>query len=274
MIDMNEIVGTHDILMIVLSSLRYDVAAEMLHAGETPVLARYVGEWTKAHTPGNFTLPAHQAFFTGFLPTPATPGQRTRLFASRFHASETARDSTCTFDEGDIVRGLAGRGYKTVCVGGTGFFSRQSELSSTLPGYFQHQYWTPEFGVTQMHSTFHQVSFLSDWLGRSGNEGLVFAYLNVSATHRPTNIYLDWDELDSLESHAAALQYVDSQLAPLFESFALRRNTFVIVCSDHGTAYGEDGFYGYRVSHPVVMTVPYSHFRLRIRSSLVGPNPQ
>ena len=52
--DMNEIVGTHDILLIVLDSLRYDVAAQLLYSGETPVLRRYVGEWVEAHTPGTF----------------------------------------------------------------------------------------------------------------------------------------------------------------------------------------------------------------------------
>jgi hypothetical protein len=38
--------------------------------------------------------------------------------------------------------------------------------------------------------------------------------------------------------------------------------TLVILCSDHGTAYGEDGYFGHRVSHPVVWTVPYAEFIL------------
>jgi hypothetical protein len=35
-----------------------------------------------------------------------------------------------------------------------------------------------------------------------------------------------------------------------------------IICSDHGTAYGEDGYWGHRVSHPVVWDVPYAEFIL------------
>ena len=34
------------------------------------------------------------------------------------------------------------------------------------------------------------------------------------------------------------------------------------MCSDHGTAYGEDGYWGHRLSHPVVWTVPYAEFAL------------
>ncbi|OVD95456.1 membrane protein, partial [Salmonella enterica subsp. enterica] len=38
--------------------------------------------------------------------------------------------------------------------------------------------------------------------------------------------------------------------------------TFVIVCSDHGTCYGEDGKYFHSFNHPIVNTVPYMHFLL------------
>src|SRR5687767_9211610 len=38
--DMNAIVATHDILWIVLDTLRHDVAVAALAAGETPALAR------------------------------------------------------------------------------------------------------------------------------------------------------------------------------------------------------------------------------------------
>ena len=35
-----------------------------------------------------------------------------------------------------------------------------------------------------------------------------------------------------------------------------------VVCSDHGTAYGEDGYTGHRLAHPVVWEVPYAEFVL------------
>ena len=39
---------------------------------------------------------------------------------------------------------------------------------------------------------------------------------------------------------------------------ALRPQTFIIICSDHGTLYGEDGYVGHRIAHPIVTTVPYA----------------
>ena len=96
MLDTRTIVGTHDILLITLDTLRYDVASECLAAGKTPTLASMLpeGRWEMRHTPGSFTYAAHQAFFAGFLPTPASPGRHPRLFAARFAGSETATEST------------------------------------------------------------------------------------------------------------------------------------------------------------------------------------
>jgi phosphopentomutase len=65
---------------------------------------------------------------------------------------------------------------------------------------------------------------------------------------------------DSPVSHAAALEYVDRHLGRLFA--LMRRPCFVIICSDHGTAYGEGGHTGHRIGHEVVWTVPYGEFVL------------
>ena len=44
----------------------------------------------------------------------------------------------------------------------------------------------------------------------------------------------------------------------LFRGFARRqRPLFAIICSDHGTAYGDDGYAGHRLAHPCVWNVPY-----------------
>ena len=87
--------------------------------------------------------------------------------------------------------------------------------------------------------------------------------MNVSALHQPNHFYLnDLGGSDNLESHAAALRYVDSQLPPLWETLRDRAPLFGIICSDHGTTYGEDGYQGHRIAHPHVWTVPYAEFLL------------
>ena len=89
-----------------------------------------------------------------------------------------------------------------------------------------------------------------------------FLFLNVSALHQPNCHHLEGAREDSLASHAAALRYVDAQLPPLFAALQRRGPSLCVVCSDHGTAYGEDGHRGHRVALPCVWEVPYAEFLL------------
>ena len=68
-------------------------------AGRTPHLARRLphGQWEARETPGTFTLPAHLAFFHGFLPTPPGPGLHPRLFALEFEGSLSTAPTTYVF---------------------------------------------------------------------------------------------------------------------------------------------------------------------------------
>lgn len=266
MINAREIIGTHDVLFVTLDTLRYDVAVSALDRGLTPNLAALFphGQWERRHTPGSFTFAAHQALFAGFLPTPAEPGyeKAPRLFAADFPGSETTAPETCVFDTPDIVSGLASRGYHTICVGGVGFFNRLTPLGCVLPDLFAESHWSPELGVTDPESARNQVERAQASLARQPLDRRVFLFLNVSAIHQPNCFYSSTATEDSPETMAAALSYVDGQLLPLFESMRQRAPVLCIVCSDHGTAYGEDGFHGHRLSHPVVWDVPYAEFIL------------
>ena len=106
----------------------------------------------------------------------------------------------------------------------------------------------------------NQVALAEQVLQRIPVSRRVFLFLNVSAIHQPNRFYVPNATADSLETHAAALQYVDSQLPRLIEALRSRGPLFGIICSDHGTAYGEDGYTGHRLAHPVVWEVPYADF--------------
>lgn len=281
-VNMNQVIGSHDVLFITLDTLRYDVAQELFLSGQLPTLAAHLPPkgWECRHTPGSFTYAAHQAFFAGFLPTPARPGRHPRLFATAFHGSETTAASTCVFPEDNIMAGLKQRGYHTVCIGGVGFFNRQTSLGSVLPNLFEESHWHPSMGVTARRSTERQVALACQRL--HALSGRVFLFLNVSALHHPNYFYLDLDarlptssarRQDSLASHAAALRYVDAALAPLFDACARRGPCFVIICADHGTAYGEEGYVGHRIALPCVWNVPYAHFFLSSPLLMETPMP-
>jgi arylsulfatase A-like enzyme len=261
--DMRAIVGAHDILFVTLDTLRYDVAHDECAAGRTPNLAARLpgAQWERRHAPGSFTYASHHAFFAGFLPTPARPGRHPRLFALRFEGSETTAPTTCAFDAPNIVTGLRQAGYYTACIGGTGFFNKLNPLGCVLPSLFDESHWDGSLGVRDPRSTEHQVTRALAVLDSAPAGRRVFLFVNVSALHQPNHFYVPGAKTDSIETHAAALRYVDAALEPLFSAFE-RRGAFCIVCSDHGTAYGEDGYRGHRLGHDVVWNVPYAEFML------------
>jgi hypothetical protein len=259
--NMNRIIGSHHILFITLDTLRLDVACNEYETGALPTIEHYANQrWEARHSPGTFTYAAHHAFFAGFLPTPVNKHAEDRLFSTEFFGSLTTGEDTWCCKEATWIQGLSKHDYRTVCVGGVGFFNKQTQLGCVLPNLFEISVWSEAMGVTNPASTERQVEWIiDDWSGNQSSLSMTF--LNISALHQPNYFYLPGCEKDCIESHAAALRYVDENLKPLF-SVCEQRNkpTFVILCSDHGTCYGEDGRFGHRLSHANVWEVPYLQF--------------
>ena len=239
MLDMKRIVGTRDIIFITLDTLRYDVAKQCIEQGRLPNLSKYINGWEKRHSPGSFTFASHEAFFAGFLPTPTDNHRHERLFALAFAGSETSGTRTAVFDSETIVTGLRELGYHTVCIGGVGFFNKQTALGRKMPSYFNESHWSPELGVTDPQSPRNQVDLAIARLNQIELDTRAFLFINVSAIHQPNHFYVENQSTDDVVSHGAALSFVDSQLARLFEFQERRHPALVIICSDHGTAYGE-----------------------------------
>ncbi len=263
--NMNEVVGHANVLFVTLDCLRFDVARGAYHAGRTPHLGALLpeGGWEARETPGTFTLPAHQAFFAGFLPTPLSPGPHPRLLALDFEGSLTITPETFVFRDADnVIQGFERHGYRTFCVGGVGFFNKRNPLGNILPGYFQESVWRSSLGVAARDSTAAQVAAAREWLRRWPASQRVLLFVNVSATHPPHAMYLPEAGRDSPETQAAALAYADGELPPLLDDLRRRGPCFCLVMGDHGEAHGEDGRWGHRIAHPTVTTVPYAHFFL------------
>lgn len=265
-VDMNQIVGKKDILFICLDTLRYDVAVAQEAAGATPVLNQY-GPWEKCQAPGNFTYPSHHAMFAGFLPcrfdAKNVADRELLFFPAQIGLGKKGPKGAYSFSGSTIMEGLERDGYDTWCVGGVSFFDKRSALGKVFPGYFQKSYWNPSFSCPVKESTKNQVDFILRRIEEAEEEKRIFLYLNVDAIHYPNYFYLEGAAHDSVESHGAALRYVDGELGRLFAGWKKKRgDAFVICCSDHGTCYGEDGCQFHGINHPVVNTVPYKHFYL------------
>ena len=264
--DMNEIVGTCHVLFVCIDSLRYDVAKAEQDRGTTPVLNRY-GAWRKCQAPGNFTYPSHQAMFAGFLPVDVgvrDMKQREKLFFSEdIGMGRRAPEGAFSFRGATFVEGLGQVGYETCCIGGLSFFDKRTDIGKVMPSYFKHSYWNPSFGCKVKESAANQIDFAVGKVAEVPQNCLLMMYINISAIHYPNYFYIEGSTRDSVEAHGAALRYVDGELGRLFEAFQNKGDTFVICCSDHGTCYGEDGYWYHGFNHPIVGTVAYKHFILR-----------
>ncbi|MFJ5265978.1 STM4013/SEN3800 family hydrolase, partial [Streptomyces sp. NPDC088387] len=220
------------ILFVTLDSLRYDVATAALDAGQTPNLARLLpnGTWERRWTPGTFTLPAHMAFFSGFLPKLPTPQQPPRLWECRPPAFKEVDRHTFVFDAPNLLQGLKAHGYRTACVGGVTYFSRQTPLGSVLPDLFDEDHWSPTYCSPEPDSTRHQVNQALTIADQHAGKPL-YLFVNVSATHVPHAHYLG-QSTDTAASQQAALAYADAHLGHLIDQLTAERPWLVIMCAD------------------------------------------
>lgn len=259
-IDANEVVGRRNILLVTLDSLRYDVARAAHVAGATPNLSALLPPegWQARHTSGSFTYPAHHAIFAGFLPKPAQPGTPdSRLFECRPPEGKVVRPTTYVIDGDNVIRGLADVGYQTVCIGGVDYFAGQTPLGSVFPSMFAESHWSTLFSNTEPDSTRHQVDQALTVIDQK-DEQLLMMFVNVSATHVPHHHYLPTpDGTDGFASQFAALSYADEHLGRLLTALPATGSWLVVICADHGDAFGDDGYHGHVNAHPAVMTVPY-----------------
>ncbi|WFB09420.1 STM4013/SEN3800 family hydrolase [Streptomyces sp. LX-29] len=259
MINAAELIGSGaGILFVTLDALRYDVARAAYDEGLTPHLAGLLpeGGWERRQTPGSFTLPAHMAYFSGFLPKLPQPNQPPRLWECRPPAFKAVDLQTFVFDAPNLLTGLGHNGYRTVCIGGVTYFSRETPLGGVLPDMFDEDYWRPEFCSPEPDSTRHQVDQALEVADTHAGRRL-FLFVNVSATHVPHGHYIG-ESTDTTASQKAALAYADEHLDRLVTTLTAKRRWLVIMCADHGDAYGDDGYHGRGIAHPVVMNVPFA----------------
>lgn len=130
-----------------------------------------------------------------------------------------------------------------------------------FPAMFKESYWYPNFSCTVKESMDNQLTLINK---KVNAEHPLMMYINIDTIYYPNHFYIENAKPgDTVETHAAALHYIDARIEKLFDIFRQTgRETLVILCSDHGTCYGEDGKYFHSFNHPIVNTVPYFHFVL------------
>lgn len=259
-------------LLLTLDSCRYDVMRD----ARTPVLDRYVGEFLPAQTPANFTYAAHHAFFAGILPHVPEPRAYYNRFVRQLFALTKAGEGHRVTDRAlkavhsgsNLVAGLRDSGYQTVGAGAMNWFQQDA-----LTRWFEKFTFTDTDADAQIDFLLKEIDVASPFFG----------FINFGETHDPfyykgkqTQIpfpvqarLMEWPpredgkvgrDSEPYWHQVEALEFLDGKLERLFE--AIPGETIVIVCGDHGEAFGEDGYWGHAVNHPKVHEVPLAILRL------------
>lgn len=284
-----------NLLFITLDSLRLDVG----QTASLPVLGSLEGP-TPCYTHANFTLPAHFAFFAGFLPLPLDSGYRfLRGRYSRILRPVSARPApgkvAIAFSGSTVMASFRDAGAVVIGAGGVPYFdpnSAQISFASLFPEFYYSGYSAEsDFGDGRTFAEaarYSSLVLLRDRLARGPVDPLrqYLLFVNEPSTHFPfvcpstglTSVdekYLwEFDKYVRLKQpvperlgirfrpwgvdrQRAILEWLDAMLGEVLQLLArLSRRTLVIVCSDHGEAFGENNRVGHFLNLDVVLHVP------------------
>jgi hypothetical protein len=248
------------IILITLDSLRYDVT----QIAETPNLNKFFMDnkssgWHKVGSHGTYTLPSHISFFqAGLMPcdnreeTPAPFNRnKEKLFKAQLAWERTTGARFPTPAAPNIIKGFKKLGYRTIGIGGVHWFNNKFPTSDIWhKRYFDEFYWKEKFSENNTKSLEHQIKLIKKLKVRENKEP-VFLFLNISYTHKP---YLGFG--DSINGQKKAFEEVD-KLIPQLQK-VLPKKYHLLIMSDHGECFGEDGLTGHGFYHPKIMEVPFA----------------
>jgi len=247
-------------VFIVFDSLRWDV----FEAARVPRL-KGLGEWKRAYTQGTYTYPAHWSFFTGRLPQTddgssfydtaarrVKGGRGKRLWGVRTPESKAvAKYNLRAFT---VPQGFSELGYRTLGSGGVNWFNPETIGGSVFTGLFDHFYF--------LHPSQRPAAKQVKWAAReiTDSDSPYFLFINFSETHHPyvfSECGYDGDPVGDYNAcfirQAKCLEHLEGVVMRLLDCV---KDSEVVMCSDHGDAWGEDGRWLHGFYHEKVMEVP------------------
>lgn len=277
--------GARNLVVVVLDSLRYDscAAAAMPHLGRLGSLER---RWSYA----SWTAPSHYNLLMGLLPH-ASPK---RVYASEYYKADFLRYKDRLGVEGIEFKSLLPSIYLPTYLRNTlGYFTgalvsmpvlnrnvplnRDFDRYELMPRHNDLAAMVDELRFDPDRPSFYLLNTgeahypyalpdedPSEWPRISGVHG-VFKHLDDLVTGGPLQEepFFQQEELDRLRNRQIrAAAYLDGVLAKLYD--AVPDNTWIVVTSDHGELFGEDGYFGHGpVAHDKVFEVPFVEGLLR-----------
>ena len=275
--------GARHLVVVVLDSLRYDTAM----AAGMPVLSR-LGQIERRWSYASWTAPSHYNLLMGLLPHTSPAG----VFASEYYKRDFVRYQERLGAAGIEFRSLLPSIYLPTFLRNTlgyrtGAMVSMPVLNPAVP-------LNRDFDVYELMPRHNDMAAMLGRLRFDGGRPW-FWLLNTGETHYPyalpdedpsewpriSGVHGTFKHLDDLvvggrlaggdegdgffdqatlgvmrDRQVRAASYVDGVLGHLFD--AVPRDTWVVVTSDHGELFGEDGFFGHGpVAHEKVLEVPF-----------------
>jgi len=245
---------THNFAIITLDSLRYDVSVSV----DIPKMRRWFEKYgthpdfVKTYAPGTYTLPSHISMFVaGIFPENRTLGGYYNRYSQSMIRTTSVevkgKRNGINFDSRNIIEGFAAAGFRTIGIGGVGWFDNSTPAAKYLTNMFSEFHYNQSFHESNPKSIQNQVELFRR-IYNPQQKTLLF--LNISSTHHP---YCGFSE--DMNGQRAALEFIDPYVDQVMETLAAGKPLFSIVCADHGEVFGLGGK-GHGFYHPKVMEVP------------------
>lgn len=266
-----------NLVVVVLDSLRYDSWLEA-----APSTLGRLGKVERRWSYASWTAPSHYNLLMGLLPHGSPPN----VYASELYKEDLARYSERLGIEGIEFKKLLPSLFLPSYLHNTLRYRTEARVS--MPVLNPHTALNRDFDHYELMATHNDMRAMVDALTFRDDQP-TFHLLNVGETHYPyalpgedpsqwphlpgfhgvvkrmdgdvadhtTSPHFDRGQLDELRRRQVlAVEHLDGVFRHLFE--IVPRNTWIVVTSDHGELFGEEGYFGHGpIAHPKVLEVPF-----------------
>jgi hypothetical protein len=269
--------GANNLIVVVFDSLRHDSWT----AARPANLAR-LGDVERRWSYASWTAPSHYNLLMGLLPHSSPP----RVYASEYYKQDFIRYSErLRVPDMEFKRLLPSMFLPTFLRNELGY---RTNAMVSMPVLNRHTAINRDFDTYELMEKHNDMASMLDRMNFD-DERPSFYLLNTGETHYPYALpdedpstwprisgvhgvfkrlddqpgpdgepeFFDTATLRQLRDRQInAVSYLDGVVARLFD--LVPRNTWIVVTSDHGELFGEDGYFGHGpIAHDKVFEVPF-----------------
>jgi hypothetical protein len=267
--------GARNLIFVIFDSLRYDTWTHV----DPRNLAR-LGPLERRFSYASWTAPSHYNLLMGLLPHASPP----KVYASEYYKQDYLRYSERLNTQGIEFRKLLPSIFLPTFLRHSLGYSTHAMVS--MPVLNGHTPINRDFDTYELMPKHNDMAAMLDKLHFGDRPS--FHLLNVGETHYPYALPdedpAEWprisgahgvlkriDEHDDSDEVAfftdetfetlrtrqrRALSYLDDLIVKLFD--VVPENTWIVVTSDHGELFGEEGYFGHGpIAHEKVFEVPF-----------------